>query len=128
MLGRELTVDENDIIKRIRRNNTKEKEVIQALKKENKSTWKEDGVVYMEGKVYVPNNKKIKEEILKKNHNLVNVGHPGQQRMWKLLKRNYWWPELKEYVKKYVQGCFKYQQNKVQYQKKPGDLHPLEIP
>ena len=38
MLGRELTVDENDIIKRIRRNNTKEKEVIQALKKENKST------------------------------------------------------------------------------------------
>ena len=128
MLGRELTVDENDIIKRIRRNNTKEKEVIQALKKENKSTWKEDGVVYMEGKVYVPNNKKIKEEILKKNHNLVNVGHPGQQRMWKLLKRNYWWPELKEYVKKYVQGCFKYQQNKVQYQKKPGELHPLEIP
>ena len=128
MLGRELTVDENDIIKKIRRNNTKEKEVIQALKKENKSTWKEDGVVYMEGKVYVPNNKKIKEEILKKNHNLVNVGHPGQQRMWKLLKRNYWWPELKEYVKKYVQGCFKCQQNKVQYQKKPGELHPLEIP
>jgi len=128
MLGRELTVDENDIIKKIRRNNTKEKEVIQALKKENKSTWEEDGVVYMEGKVYVPNNKKIREEILKKNHNLVDVGHPGQQRMWKLLKRNYWWPELKEYVKKYVQGCFKCQQNKVQHQKKPGELHPLEIP
>ena len=31
----------------------------------------------MEGRVYVPNNKKIKEEILKENHDLVDVGHPG---------------------------------------------------
>ena len=27
-----------------------------------------------------------------------------------------------------VQGCFKCQQNKVQHQKKTGELHPLEIP
>jgi len=26
-----------------------------------------------------------------------------------------------------VQGCFTYQQNKVQHQKKTGELHPLEI-
>ena len=31
-------------------------------------------------------------------------------------------------MKKYVQGCFKCQQNKVQHQKKAGELHPLEIP
>ena len=48
--------------------------------------------------------------------------------MIELLKRTYWWPGLKEDVKKYVQGCFKYQQNKVQHQKKAGELHPLEIP
>ncbi len=48
--------------------------------------------------------------------------------MMELLKRTYWWPGLKEDVKKYVQGCFKYQQNKVQHQKKAGELHPLEIP
>ena len=36
--------------------------------------------------------------------------------------------ELKEDVKRYVQRCFKYQQNKVQHQKKAGELHPLEIP
>jgi len=45
-----------------------------------------------------------------------------------LLKRTYWWPGLKEDVKKYVQGCFKCQQNKIQHQKKAGELHPLEIP
>ena len=47
--------------------------------------------------------------------------------MMKLVKRNYWWPELKEDVKKYVQGCFKCQQNKVQHQKKLEELHPLNI-
>ena len=61
----------------------------------------------MEGKVYVLNNKKIKKEILKKNHDSVDVGYPGQHKMLELLKRNYWWPGLKEDIKKYVQGCFK---------------------
>jgi len=55
------------------------------------------------------------------------MGHPGQQRILELLKQNYWWPGLKENIKKYVQGCFKCQQNKVQYQKKLEKLHPLEI-
>ena len=82
----------------------------------------------MEGRVYVPNNKKIKEEILKENHDSVDVGHLGQHRMLELLKRNYWWLGLKEDIKRYVQGCFKCQQNKVQHQRKAGELHPLEIP
>ena len=91
-------------------------------------TWEEERVVYKKEKIYVPNNKKIREEILKENHDLVDVGHPEQHRMLKLLKSTYWWPELKGDVKKYIQGCFKCQQNKVQYQRKAGELHPLEIP
>jgi len=94
--------EEDDILKEIRRNTTREKEVIQALEKKDGLTWEEDEVVYMEERIYVPNNKKIKEEILKENHDLVDVGHPGQHRMLKLLKRNYWWLGLKEDVKRYV--------------------------
>jgi len=47
--------------------------------------------------------------------------------MLELLKRTYWWPRLKEDIKRYVQGCFKCQQSKVQHQRKAGELHPLEI-
>jgi len=97
------------------------------LEKQNGLTWEENRVVYMEGGIYVPNNKKIREEILKKNHDSVNVGHLEQYRMLELLKRMYWWPGLKDDVKKYIQGCFKYQQNKVQHQRKAGELYPLEI-
>ena len=82
----------------------------------------------MEGRIYISNNQKIKEKILQENHDPVDIEHPGQQWMMELIKRNYWWPEIKNDIKKYVQGCFKYQQNKVQHIKKARELHFLNIP
>ena len=98
MIKRKTTVEENNILKEIRRNTIREKEVVQALKKKDGLTWEEGGVVYIEERVYIPNNKKIWEEILKENHNSVDIGYPGQHKMLELLKRMYWWPELKEDV------------------------------
>ena len=90
MLRRKVMVEESDIVKRIRRNNTKEKEIVQALEKNDGLAWEEDGVAYMEGRIYVPNNKELREEILKEHHNPVDIGYPGQHRMLKLLMRTYW--------------------------------------
>ena len=47
------TREENEILKEIRRNATRENEVAQALKRNDGLTWEEDGVVYMEGRIYV---------------------------------------------------------------------------
>jgi len=98
------------------------------LKKEDGLSWEQDRIAYIERRIYVLNNKRFKEKILWENYNVVDIEHLGQQRMMELLKQNYWWPGLKKDIKKYVQGCFKCQQNKVQHQKKLGELHPLEIP
>ena len=127
MLGRKVITEESDMVKRIRKNNTREKEIVQALEKNDGTAWEEDEVAYMEERIYVPNNKELKEEILKEHHDPVDIGHLGQHRMLELLKRTYWWPGLKEDIKEYIQRYFKCQQNKVQYQKKTGELHPLEI-
>ena len=89
--------------------------MIQALEKDNRLLWEEDKIVYMERRMYIPNNKKLKEKILQENHNSVDVEHLRQQRMLELIKQNYWWPGLKEDIKKYIQGCLKCQQNKVQH-------------
>ena len=102
-----MTAEECNVLKGIQKNNTREKEVVQVLEKQDRLTWEENGVVYIEERIYVPNNKKIREEILKENHDSVDVGHPGQHRMLELFKRTYWWPGLREDVKKYVQRCFK---------------------
>ena len=97
------------------------------LEKKDEQAWEENGLVYMDGRIYVPNSHKIKERILQENHEPLDIGHPEQQQMINLIKRNYWWPGIKKNIKKYVQGCFKCQQNKVQHMKKVGELHPLTI-
>ena len=109
MLGRKVMMEKSNIIKKIRKNNTREKEVTQALGKKDGLAWEEDGMAYMEGRIYMPNNKKLREEILKEHHDLADIGHLGQYRMLELLKRTYWWPGLKEDIKKYVQECLKCQ-------------------
>jgi len=84
------------------------------LKKENGLVWEQDGIIYMEWQIYIPNNKNLKEWILQENYDPVDIGHPGQQKMLELVKRNYWWPGIKEDIKKYMQEYIKCQQNKVQ--------------
>jgi len=61
----------------------------------------------MNRQIYISNNKKIKKQILQENHDPVDIGYPGQQRMLELVKRNYWRLRIKEDIKKYVQGYIK---------------------
>jgi len=51
------------------------------LKKEDGQSWKKDGIVYIDSKIYMPNNWKLWEKILQKNHDPANIGHPGQYQM-----------------------------------------------
>jgi len=53
MLKRMTTTDKQEILEEIRRNGTKEQKVIQVLEKNNRLSWEEDGIVYMEGRMYV---------------------------------------------------------------------------
>jgi len=77
MLRRIITTNDLEIMKEIKRNNTKEWEVVQALEKNDGLSWEEDEIVYVEGRIYIPNNKKLKEKILQESHDSVNVGHLG---------------------------------------------------
>ena len=90
MLGRKVMTEESNIVKKGWKNNTREKEVTQALEKKDGLAWEEDGMAYMEERIYMPNNKKLRKEILKGHHKPVDIGHLGQHRMLELLKRTYW--------------------------------------
>ena len=56
MLKRNKTTDNLDLLKKIWRNNTREQEVQQALKKEDGLAWEQDRIAYIEGWIYIPNN------------------------------------------------------------------------
>jgi len=45
--------------------------------------WREvDGVMYKEGKVYVPKDKKLRAEIVRLHHDMPIAGHGGSGKQW----------------------------------------------
>ena len=66
-----------EIMEEIKKNNTRKQEVVQALEKDDELLWEKDEIIYLKERIYIPNNKKIKKKILWKNHDLVDIGHPG---------------------------------------------------
>ena len=89
MLKRYKSLEDSNLLEEIRRNNTREQEVEQELKKENGLVWEQDRIIYMEEQIYILNNRNLKERILQENYDPVDISHLGQQRMLKLVKRNY---------------------------------------
>jgi len=71
-------VEETTILEEIRRNRTKEQEVYKELEKEDGQLFEEDRIVYMDGRIYILNNQKIRERILQENHELVDIECPEQ--------------------------------------------------
>ena len=83
-------------------NGTRELEVHRELEKEDRQSWEKNGIVYIDERIYILNNQKIKEKIFQENYDPVNIGHLEQQQMIELIKRNYWWPGIKNGIKKYI--------------------------
>jgi len=49
MLKRYKSLEDSNLLEEIQRNNTREQEVEQELKKESGLAWEQDGIIYMEG-------------------------------------------------------------------------------
>ena len=64
MLRKNKMIKDSDLLEKIRRNNTKKHEVEQELKKGDGLAWEQNGITYMDGWIYILNNRKIKEQIL----------------------------------------------------------------
>jgi len=84
-----LQVIEKGIQEWIKKIQTREQEVTKQLKKKDRQSWKENRIVYIDSKIYVPRNRQLRDKILSDNHNPPDVRHPGQHRMIELIKRNY---------------------------------------
>ena len=64
LIRKNQVVEETTLLEKIQRNNIKEQEVVKELEKNNEQAWEEDGIVYVEGRIYISNNQKIQEQIL----------------------------------------------------------------
>ncbi|MBW0540667.1 hypothetical protein O181_080382 [Austropuccinia psidii MF-1] len=78
--------------------------------------------------VVVPNDPTIHLSILQKRHDSPLAGHPGQEKTLKLVKRDFHWPGMTQFIKDYLSFCQQFSRNKNIYHKKFGLLKPLPIP
>ena len=79
-------------------------------------------------KLYVPNVPKVKLLILDEIHKTPYSGHPGYQKTITMLRKEYFWPNMKTEVAEYIARCFECQQVKTEHQHLAGLLQPLPIP
>ena len=67
-------------------------------------------------------------DILDEAHKSWMIVHPSGKKMYKDLKRNFWWEGMKPEIATYVSRCLTCQQVKAEHQKPPELLHPLLVP
>ena len=86
-----------------------------------------DGSLRYKGRVMVPQSTDLREEILKEFHLSQFSMHPSDMKMYRDLRRQYYWSEMKRHVGDFVQRCLTCQQVKAEHQRPAGLLQPLEI-
>ena len=86
------------------------------------------GVLCFEGRIWVPTDPGLREEVLQEAHDSKFSIHFGSTKMYQDLRQRYWWPNMKREVAEYVARCLTCQQVKAEHQRPSGLLQPLEIP
>ncbi|KAL5549797.1 hypothetical protein UlMin_005028 [Ulmus minor] len=64
-----------------------------------------NGVLHCKGRLCIPNDDELKEQILSEAHTTPYSVHPGATKMYKDLREQFWWPGMKKEVAEYVAKC-----------------------
>jgi hypothetical protein len=87
-----------------------------------------EGMLRVGNRLCVPNIPDIKKAILAEAHSSRYSVHPGETKMYRDLKKSFWWRRMKGEIAQYVERCLVCQQVKAERRKKPGLLQPLPVP
>ena len=74
----------------------------------------EDLLVY-KNRLYIPDSEEVKRLILNELHKKPYSGHPGYQKMITKLRKNYYWPNMKNDAANYLVRCIECQQIKTEH-------------
>ena len=87
-----------------------------------------DGFLRHDNLIYIPDSNDLRLRVLRYKHDHILSGHPGQNKTVELIRRDYTWPGLREFVKKYCKSCTTCMRSKPQRHKPYGLLKQLPIP
>jgi len=81
-----------------------------------------DGLVRFRDKIYVSDYSEIKKLILREFHVKPYSGHPGYQKTLTIVKKFYFWPNLKRDIAEFVARCLSCQHLKAECKHPDGLL------
>ncbi|KAL4017803.1 hypothetical protein IC575_021375 [Cucumis melo] len=87
-----------------------------------------DGAIVKQGRLCVLNISELKNAILEEAHSSAYAMHPSSTKMYRTLKKTYWWPRMKQEIAEYVDRCLICQQVKPVKHSPGGFLNPLPVP
>jgi len=87
-----------------------------------------EGLLFLDERIYVPSEDSLKLRILRSRHDHPTAGHPGRNKTLLIVRRDFYWPGIKDYVERYVQGCHQCRRAKASRHKPYGLLQPLPVP
>jgi hypothetical protein len=88
----------------------------------------QEGVLWYNGRLCVPNIMELKQLILKEAHDTLYSIHPGGTKMYQDLKEQFWWHGMKREIAFYIARCYVCQRVKAEHQRPAGLLQPLKVP
>ena len=102
---------------------------IEALKgMEKKLEIRGDRVYCFMDRIWIPKSGGFREIVMEEAHKTRYSVHPGSDKMYLDLKKQYWWPNMKAEIATFVGKCLTCAKVKVEYQKPSGLLQQPEIP
>jgi transposase InsO family protein len=100
----------------------------QGIKLELSSCRYEDGLLYVRDRIYVPDDERLRADIVRHLHETRMGGHSGKHGTYDRLSRWYYWPSCTDTVARYVKNCLTCQRSKPHREGKHGLLNPLPVP
>ena len=88
----------------------------------------DNGAIWFNNRLVIPRDFNLRRKILDEAHQSKYSIHPGSNKMYQDLKKNYWWTRMKREVARYVAECDTCQRVKADHLKAAGLLQPLNIP
>lgn len=87
-----------------------------------------NGYLYYGNRLYVPDLPELKAKLLESCHASPIAGHPGVSRTYEILDREYYWPQMLSYVRRWVANCHHCRRAKPNREARQGLLKPLPVP
>src|SRR5258708_281817 len=85
----------------------------------------ERNIVFYKGKMFIPDDSELRCKILKDHHNAPTAGHPGILEMINKVKKHYYWPGMRSFIRQYVNACSDCHQFKINRNPTKPALQPI---